>query len=556
MSGQDTESDTPWSALVNDHPVTRTGRTGTTNIDALLGGTKWGGAAGQGDALTFSFAYYGGAAATFAPGIPEASGQLRYGFNAIQAQAARSALDAWASVANLSFREVAETASGSTVGDLRFAYSSGDMSSGTWGQAYFPGTLPEGGDVWLSALDNGANSAAAADWLPGTYNHESLMHEIGHALGLKHPGNYGGSSGGPYLGSFYDSIRYTVMSYNETSNLFRRVTYDATGRAQFDFLPIQPETPMVLDVAAIQHLYGANMAWRTGDDMYTFNPNQPFYKTIWDAGGSDTISVANFTAGCTVDLNAGAYSSIRIFSDALPPGFSGGTVPTYDGTLNLGIAQNVTIENATGGLGGDTLVGNSANNRLTGGGGGDSLDGGAGVDTAVYSGARSGYTVSRTDAFAATVTDQTAGRDGSDALRNMERLQFADGYMAMDTSGNGGQAYRLYQAAFDRTPDAGGLGFQMRELDTGRALAQVAQNFINSPEFNARYGQLDNAAFVAQLYANVLDRAPDASGLAFHVGNLATGANTRANVLVGFSESPENQAALIGVIQAGMFYTL
>ncbi len=157
-----------------------------------------------------------------------------------------------------------------------------------------------------------------------------------------------------------------------------------------------------------------------------------------------------------------------------------------------------------------------------------------------------------------TVVDANAGDgdEGTDTLTGIERLQFADGYMAMDTSGNGGQAYRLYQAAFDRTPDAGGLGFQMRELDTGRALAQVAQNFINSPEFNARYGQLDNAAFVAQLYANVLDRAPDASGLAFHVGNLATGANTRANVLVGFSESPENQAALIGVIQAGMFYTL
>ena len=159
------------SALVSDHATTRPGRTGINTVDALLGGVKWGGAAGVGDTLSFSFPYYGGMTATFAPGIPEATGQLHFGFNAVQAQAARGTLQAWADVANVTFREVAETASGSTVGDLRFAYSSGDMDSGTWGQAYFPSTRPEGGDVWLNALSSGANSAAAADWLPGTYNH-------------------------------------------------------------------------------------------------------------------------------------------------------------------------------------------------------------------------------------------------------------------------------------------------------------------------------------------------------------------------------------------------
>ena len=75
----------------------------------------------------------------------------------------------------------------------------------------------------------------------------------------------------------------------------------------------------------------------------------------------------------------------------------------------------------------------------------------------------------------------------------------------------------------------------------------------HSPEFQARYGALNNTQFVAQLYANVLDRAPDSGGLAYHVGHLNAGM-TRADVLVGFSESPENQANVIGQIEHGMLF--
>ena len=105
-------------------------------------------------------------------------------------------------------------------------------------------------------------------------------------------------------------------------------------------------------------------------------------------------------------------------------------------------------------------------------------------------------------------------------------------------------------------PDLAGLGFQMKALDDGLGLAQLAGNFISSPEFSSRYGSLDNTAFVTQLYANVLHRAPDAAGLTYYTSNLASGASTRADVVVGFSESPENQAALIGTMQNGMAYTV
>lgn len=200
--------------------------------------------------------------------------------------------------------------------------------------------------------------------------------------------------------------------------------------------------------------------------------------------------------------------------------------------------------------GNDILTGGSGNDTLVGAGGNDTLDGGAGVDTAVFSGAYAAYAIAKSGA-GFTV----AGPEGTDTLVNIERLQFADAGVALDVQGSGGQAYRLYQAAFDRAPDAAGLGFWIHSLDAGVALPQVAQDFMDSAEFAARYGAPDTTHFVDQLYANVLHRAPDAAGEAYWVGHLDAGDLTRADTLAHFSESAENQAALIGTIQNGMVFT-
>lgn len=279
----------------------------------------------------------------------------------------------------------------------------------------------------------------------------------------------------------------------------------------------------------------ATMTGTAGADVYDFEVmDVPFAGLlISDPGGTDTF-FANFVLGDhTIDLQSAATSII-----------GGNRVTISAGTL---------IENATGGDGNDSLTGNAQANVLRGLGGNDTLDGGTGADAAVFSGARSSYTLTRT-ANGFTVTD-TVGDEGTDTLVNIERLHFADAKVAVDTAGNGGMAYRLYQAAFDRAPDAAGLGFQMKTLDDGWNIALVAQNFIDSPEFAFKYQSLDTTQFVRQLYANVLHREADAQGLAFHVNNINTGFNTRANVLVGFSESPENQAALMGVMSAGIVFS-
>ncbi len=115
------------------------------------------------------------------------------------------------------------------------------------------------------------------------------------------------------------------------------------------------------------------------------------------------------------------------------------------------------------------------------------------------------------------------------------------------------EATRLYQAAFNRSPDSAGLAYWSGQLSQGAAVAQVAQGFTGSREFAAAYGALDPAGFVAQLYANVLHRAPDAAGQQSWLNILAIG-GSRAQVLAGFADSNENRIATAGMTHDAWVY--
>jgi uncharacterized delta-60 repeat protein len=198
--------------------------------------------------------------------------------------------------------------------------------------------------------------------------------------------------------------------------------------------------------------------------------------------------------------------------------------------------------NGTGGN--DLLVSTKAN---------DKFFGGAGTDFVQFAGARAEYTVLN-NGTTITVSD-TLGRDGSDSLKTVERLKFSDMNLAFDVNGNGGQAYRMYQAAFDRKPDAAGLGYWIGAMDKGLGRNEVAQQFVGSAEFKTLYGaQASNAELVNKFYANVLHRAPDAAGSAYWLDVLDMHTMNVGEVLAQFSESAENQAALVGVISAGVSY--
>ena len=201
----------------------------------------------------------------------------------------------------------------------------------------------------------------------------------------------------------------------------------------------------------------------------------------------------------------------------------------------------------------DLSFGNmSFDEYITGSTGNDTLDGGAGTDTAMFSGNRVSYTVSKTSTGWAV----SSTAEGVDTLVNVERLKFADTAIALDTSGVGGQAYRVYQAAFNRTPDLGGLGYWISVMDGGASLKAVAGGFVGSAEFKSVYGASPtNAQIVTRLYDNVLHRPGETGGYNFWLGVLDRRDGTVADVLAEFSESPENQAALIGVIGNGFPYT-
>lgn len=207
----------------------------------------------------------------------------------------------------------------------------------------------------------------------------------------------------------------------------------------------------------------------------------------------------------------------------------------------------------------------SAKNFLISMGGGDDIveyqrgsgivDGGGGVDRLTFKLASD-----------AAVVEKTYELDGSDrtfhvtldehtvVLSSVERVDFNDRSVAFDEAGNAGAAYRLYTAAFDRTPDEEGLGYWIRLLDKDFGLQKAADAFVNSKEFQALYGSnLSNEGFVKQLYRNVLDREGEAEGVRGWVNALSTGVS-RAEVLSGFSESQENIAAVAALIEDGIWF--
>ena len=199
-------------------------------------------------------------------------------------------------------------------------------------------------------------------------------------------------------------------------------------------------------------------------------------------------------------------------------------------------------------FGGDQLLGSSGADTFYASTGSDRFDGAGGLDVAVFTGTRDAYAVGVSGGVA-----RVTGPQGAAALTHIERAQFSDVALAFDIDGTAGQAYRIYQAAFGRTPDLGGLGFWMAAMDRGASLDAVAAQFVASAEFGATYGPLDDDAFLHTIYENILGRDPDAAGFVFWHDALAHGL-ARAQLLAQFSESPENQTHVIGTIANGIAY--
>lgn len=276
----------------------------------------------------------------------------------------------------------------------------------------------------------------------------------------------------------------------------------------------------------------------------TISGNQVIIDPTRDLAGATQYYIT-FEAGSVKDIAGNGYIGTNTYDFT--------TVSQIGYTPIIGSSNSETINGTPLA---DSISGLDGNDLITGGAGNDLIDGGSGLDRVLYRGSDSEYEVI-VNGSNITVTDKSPNastRDGTDQLANIERLSFTNKVVvATDLNGNAGQAYRLYKAALDRTPDQQGLAGWIKFTDDGGPLNSMAQQFIDSQEFRTKYGALDNRGFVNQLYLNVLARNGESAGVNGWVGGL-DGGMTRAQVLMGFSESAENKANVYDLIKGGIVY--
>ena len=154
------------------------------------------------------------------------------------------------------------------------------------------------------------------------------------------------------------------------------------------------------------------------------------------------------------------------------------------------------------------------------------------------------------------VSDLT-GSEGTDTISGVERFGFSDGVLALyvDAGETAGQAYRLYQAAFARTPDMPGVAYHMNDMESnGLSIQQIASNFMASPEFKTQYGEnLSDDAYINALYQNVLGRGAGVEEVAYYQERFDNGTWDRPQVMINFAESPENVSLVAPQIVDGIW---
>ncbi len=549
--------------------------TSTQIINQLNSGSRW-----FGPLITYSFPT---SASTISSPFGEA--QTFRTLNTNQQYAAKQALATWDDLIAPTIVQV------NSLSNIEFGLSTTDTD---FAHAYFPSN----GSIWFNA-----NSSELLTPQVGQYGFETFIHEIGHALGLEHMGNYNGA-GNNQPSAYQDSTVHSVMSYfgpDHNSGQDRVAWADWVGT---DGKTYSPQTPMLSDVLAVQSIYGPDLITRLGSTVYGFNSNVigdqssifDFAKnknpilTIYDAGGTDTLDLSGFGSASTINLNSGSFSSCNAM------------------TNNIAIAYSSLIENAVGGPGNDLITGNALNNLIDGGGGRntavyagvsgqykvclepggvcvndtiagrDGLDtlnniqllqfsnqtstigyslGGLGLDTTAFKGAVGQYTI-WVGSSGVGVVDKLSNRDNVQVLTQIERASFSDSNIAFDVGvgQSAGESYRLYKAAFDRAPDFQGLGYWINAFDNGASLSAVANAFLASYEFQNMMGPNNSDEnFVTTLYNHVLHRAPDQSGYVYWLNALAQG-NGRGAVLASFSESPENLQQTLDLVAGGVQYKL
>lgn len=494
------------------------GTTGIDYIDSLLYGRKW-----DGTNLTIAF--------------PDTAASVGYSLNgsyftalsSTEQTAFKAILARWAAVSGLIFTEVEDP----TQADISiYWYRSPDNLTAR--TVDFPQDTLQAGDIQLGSAISGADLSTA-----GTYSYFTALHEIGHALGLKHPSET--INGFP--GTTDISVETSVMSY---------ISYEGgpTSGGYSINSGSYPSGPMMADIAAIQHLYGVNTNALTasiGDTTYTFDPTASvIFQTRWDGGGFDTFNFSSYTTDLSIDLRPGHWSDL------------GGQYAILDNSdINVKPLGNIAvpylynnnpaylIEAAYGGSGDDLLIGNQANNLLRGTAGNDTMKGMGGTDTLAGGAGNDTFDLTDSTSGAVQISDFTNDdtiilpvSPGSISLGNGSAL--TAGQVSLGFTG----VYNVLFIGLDGTPGydfrislANSTGYDNLSL-SGNVSSRI--NDTRAPTFVAASGPVDDATMVS------LSATPS---LTFHEQVLpATGNFTIYNVTDGtvFKTITPNSGAVTG----------
>jgi serralysin len=347
---------------------------GSPYVDSLVWGCQWSnvpsafGPAGVSSPVNVTYSFGSG----LMPSWPANASNVGVGWLSSEMSAAQAAFQLYSNVCNVTFTQTSYSPIYANQSNIVMYL----VPSSHWGSSSILGEFepPDGSYSSNYGYFNYQNST----WNnlnQGSYGFITLVHEIGHGLGLAHPHD-GGSGDSPTTFPGVTSPSSTG-AYGLNQGIWTVMTYVGGWNQQpsSSYNYGWSSTPMAFDVAALQSIYGANTNYQTGVNTYllpTSNASGTSWSCIWDAGGVDTISNATGSTACTINLNAAPLTGPN----------AGGYVSWALGVVGgYTIANGVVIENAIGGSGNDSITGNAAANTLNGGAGADTMMGGAGNDT-------------------------------------------------------------------------------------------------------------------------------------------------------------------------------